>query len=329
MVEPQFEMLQAAMHTALSAGVDYIAAEAMAHMLFVRGRLPGGAARALEDLGHYSAFISRLSKPGHLQGLLLNNAAVVTFASGDVEAARKLYAEALAVKRASNDAPLEIAYSLMNLAILEDDGEARAHDMTEAVAIFDRELGPAHPQTIEARITASAYIRNPEAARRILRPGCDALVRFSPGDPAPRARCLAMLGYLGSEAGDSDESRQVLRQADALLASEQFDGDLIRGVDVALIRGSPRSRAASTRPPSTSCGGSWPPVRATRGGASARPPSSSWCSGCTCERSAIATAPPRRCGPRSTAWSPPGRPPATSSSISASLAPASCSPKCC
>ncbi|MDC0719962.1 serine/threonine-protein kinase [Nannocystis bainbridge] len=237
MVEPQFEMLQAALHTALAAGVDDVAGEAMAHMLFVRGRLPGGAARALEDLGHYAAFISRLPKPGHLQGLLLNNAAVVTVASGDVERARKLYAEALAVKRASNDAPLEIAYSLTNLAILEDDGDARAHDLAEAVRIFERELGPAHPQTIEARLTASAYIRNPESARRILRPGCDALVRFSPGDPASRARCLAMLGYLAGEAGDADESRQVLRQAAALLDGEPFDGDLIRGVDVALIRG--------------------------------------------------------------------------------------------
>ncbi|MDC0667378.1 serine/threonine-protein kinase [Nannocystis radixulma] len=237
MVEPQFEMLQAALHTALAARVDEVAAEAMAHMLFVRGRLPGGAARALEDLGHYSAFIARLSNPGHLQGLLLNNAAVVTFASGDVEGARKLYAEALAVKRASNAAQLEIAYHLTNLAILEEDVDTRAHDMSEAVRIFERELGPAHPQTIEARITASLYSRNPETARRILRPGCDALVRFSPDDPVPRARCLAVLGYHASEAGDSDESRQVLRQAASLLASERFDGDLIRGVDVALIRG--------------------------------------------------------------------------------------------
>src|SRR5690606_15962660 len=88
-----------------------------------------------------------------------------------------------------------------------------------------------------ARITASVYIRNPETARRTLRPGCDALVRFSPGDPVQRARCLAMLGYHSAEAGDSDESRLVLRQATALLANEHFDSDLIRGIDVTLIRG--------------------------------------------------------------------------------------------
>ncbi|MCY1006189.1 serine/threonine-protein kinase [Nannocystis pusilla] len=236
MVEPQFEMLQAAMHTALSAGVDYVAAEAMAHMLFVRGRLPGGAARArgprpLQRL--HLAPVEARAPAGPAAQQRRGRHLRQRRRRGRAQALRRgAGGQAGQQRRAARDRlqPDEPRHP-------RGRRRARAHDMTEAVGIFERELGPAHPQTIEARLTASAYIRSPEAARRILRPGCDALVRFSPGDPGPRARCLAMLGYLGSEAGDGDESRQVLRQAAALLASEQFDGDLIRGVDVALIRG--------------------------------------------------------------------------------------------
>ncbi|HEY8380361.1 MAG TPA: hypothetical protein VIK91_27945, partial [Nannocystis sp.] len=237
-VEPQFETLQRALYIALESKVDEVAAEAMAHMLFVRGRLPGGAAaRALEDLDHYRAFVSRLPSANRLRGLLLNNAAVVTYVAGDVVGARALHEEALRAKQAGDVGELEIAYTVANLALLEDDPDAKAQRMRDAVQMFERALGPRHPTTIQARLSASSHTRDPLAAREILRPGCDAILRYSPTDPPQLALCLASLAHHSAEAGDDEEARAALRRAVALLSEGSVEGGLVRAVDVTLIRG--------------------------------------------------------------------------------------------
>jgi tetratricopeptide (TPR) repeat protein len=109
--------------------------------------------------------------------------------------------------------------------------------MREAVQLFDRALGPRHPQTLVARISASLRTRDPLAARELLRPGCDALVRFSPADTVPRAFCLANLAHHSAEAGDHEDARLALKQAAELLPSGPVDNELMRPIDATLIRG--------------------------------------------------------------------------------------------
>ena len=233
------EYLRGALTAAVEAGDDERAAESATLLLFVRGREAGSAAPAFEYFDLARAFLSHVRAPGRLRGLLLNNAAVVAFAGGDAERARELNAEALRVKQATHGArSIEVAYTLTNLAMLHADPDERARRMQDALAIFEDQFGPAHPETIEARIAASLYVRDPEAARRLLRPGCDALERFAAPDVAQRARCLYTLGHHAREAGAEDDARLLLRRA-AELVDEAGDGAGLRLVDRTLIRGYP------------------------------------------------------------------------------------------
>ena len=230
-------LLRRAAAVAVAARVDESAAEAMVHLLYLRGRSPGQAARELEDLELLAAHVARLPSPGPLRGLLLNNAAVVALARGEPAEARRLLAEALAVKRAAGVPRVELAYTRSNLAMLEEDPAVRSHEMRQVVEIFDEDLGAAHPTTIEGRMTASLYVREPEVARDLVRPGCEALARFSSGERHLLARCLALLAHHDREAGAVDEARVHAREAAALLLAGDGDTEQLRRVDIAGIRG--------------------------------------------------------------------------------------------
>ena len=232
------ELLRGALSAAVEAGDDERAAEATTLLMFVRGREPGQATSALEFFDLARAFLSRVSSPGPLRGLLLNNAAVVAFAGGDAERARQLHAEALRVKQVTHGPnSIEVAYTLTNLAMLHDDPDARARQMQEALPIFEEQRGSAHPQTIEARLAASLNVRDPEAARQLLRPGCEALERFAAPDLMQRARCLYYLAHHAREAGAEDDARQAQRRAAELIADEATDAGGPLNLDGTLIRG--------------------------------------------------------------------------------------------
>lgn len=235
--EQQAKPLQRALIEALSSKVDEVAAEAMARLVFVRGRTPGSEQRrALEDLELAEALVARLPAPDRMRGLLLNNAAVVYVSRGDAARARELLGQALQIKRAAyGPRDVEVAYTLTNLAMLAENPDERASGMRQVLDIFEAEFGSAHPQTIEARIATSLYTRDPEVARTLLRPGCDALARFT-GDVVQRARCLEYFGHHSAEAGADESARLALRQAAELLAGD-IDGDTrISVIDKTLIR---------------------------------------------------------------------------------------------
>ena len=75
---------------------------------------------------------------------------------------------------------LEVAYTLVNLALVSPADE-RASLLRRGLKILDRQLGEAHPQTLEARLAASMLLSDPDQARAMIAPGCAALARFAPG----------------------------------------------------------------------------------------------------------------------------------------------------
>ncbi len=249
LAEPE-ALLTRAYLTALAGRLDETAAEALALRLYVRGRAEGGATRALEDLPVAEAMVARLPSPGRVRGLLLNNAGAVAMAVGDAERGAALFREALAVREAAlGGQHLEVAFTLVNLAMVSQQPGERMGLLQRALGIFDHELGEAHPQTIDVRQTASLYASDPREARSLLAPGCAALGRFSPDDRARRARCLGFLAHHAAEAGDDAAAAEALREVDELLGGAEAppmptpEAAALRG-RAALYTG--RSRPAAT-----------------------------------------------------------------------------------
>ncbi|PCC68998.1 Serine/threonine protein kinase [Nannocystis exedens] len=231
--------LQLAQLTAVRAGADEIAAEAAALLVFVRGRQAGGIERGLAELPMAEALVARLPPHDRLRGLFLNNAAVLARSTGDLERARRLLDEALGVQRAApGPARVEVAYTLTNLAMLVEEPGPRELALREALAILERELGPAHARTIELRVLVSLYTLDPRVAHALLRPGCDALERFSPGASPVRARCLVHLAHHADEAGDEHAATALRVRALGLIDPRStLVEDIVVRAHLDLVRG--------------------------------------------------------------------------------------------
>ena len=233
---PADELLTRGYLVALAARLDELAAEALALRLYVRGREAENPARALDELPVATAMVDRLAAPGRLRGLLLNNAGSVAWALGDAGRGAELFREALAVREATlGPDHLEVAYTLVNLAMVTGSDSERTPLMRRALAIFDARLGRAHPQTIEVRTSASLYAVDPREAQALIAPGCEALGRFSPDDRVGRARCLHRLGHHASEAGDAAAASAAFREVEELLAAPEPEG--LAGPELVELRG--------------------------------------------------------------------------------------------
>jgi hypothetical protein len=73
---------------------------------------------------------------------------------------------------------------------------------------------------MEVRLMTARYLLDPNAARELVAPGCEAHERLLPGDTALRAFCLAELAHHEGEAGLAEASATHWQQASALLAGE-------------------------------------------------------------------------------------------------------------
>ncbi|MDC0722091.1 serine/threonine-protein kinase [Nannocystis bainbridge] len=212
----EIDRLTQAIGAGFEARADGIAAEALALRIYAMARQPGLVPRALADEPLALALAERSSTPAALRGLVLNNIGTAHLAQQDPAQARRYFSEALAVREVALGADdREVAYTLINLALASDAGPERERLLARALAILELELGPAHPETIDARLTA-AHLADVAAGPGLVRPGCVALDRFLAGDFAPRARCLLYLGRLALELGDDDEAEFVFATGAAL-----------------------------------------------------------------------------------------------------------------
>jgi tetratricopeptide (TPR) repeat protein/predicted Ser/Thr protein kinase len=222
--------------TALSSGLDEAAAEALALRLHQRGQRPGGAELALADADMARALLARVASQGRVLGLLENNIGVLQLSRGDLEMARQAFETALRIREASGGDARDLAFTLVNLALVEPDAREREAHLRRALELFERTLGPAHPQTLDVRLVAGRHILDPDAAAELLAPGCDAQARFSPENLTPRARCLADLAHHREEAGQLREAMTLWAEADALLQRASAAGDVpLSKVDKLLI----------------------------------------------------------------------------------------------
>ena len=233
----QEAVLGRAFLTAFGGRQDELATEALALRMYARSRAPGRAPLALDDLALARELLARLPSAGRVRGLVLNNAGAVHLASGDRPQAASLFREALTEREATLGRDhLEVAFTLVNLAMVGAADE-RIPLLRRALEILDRQLGQAHPQTLEARLAASMLLQDPREARAMIAPGCAALARFAPGDRTRRARCEAVLGHHAAEAGDHRTAGSAFLTADSLLATADPTSLRMTTSELAEIRG--------------------------------------------------------------------------------------------
>jgi len=232
----QDSVLTRAYLAALGGRLDELATEALALRMYHRSREQGLAAQALEDLAVAREMLERLPSPDRVKGLVLNNAGTVYLASGRPTEAVGLFRQALAAREAAlGPEHLEVAYTLANLAMVSA-VEDRTPLIERALRIFDRQLGQAHPQTLELRLATSFFTLDPRDALALITPGCEALGRFA-SDRTQHARCMLFLGHHAREAGDSKAAAQSFLELDKLLASGVNTELQMSPLELAEIRG--------------------------------------------------------------------------------------------
>lgn len=219
------EALGRAMLLAVGSRMDELAAEAIALQVYARSRFADALATALDDVPLAEALARRLPEPDAVLGLLANNVGTVHLSRGARVAARTAFRAALERRqRALAPDDLELAYTLANLALVEDTPARRDQHLRRALGILAAGLGPAHPQTQDLRLTAARNTLDPAAAQALLEPGCAAQARLTPEDQVGRARCLADLGHHVAEAGDAGRAATLWQAASELLRGQEAPG---------------------------------------------------------------------------------------------------------
>ena len=235
------DRLRRAMLVGIGSGMDEVAAEAAALQVYVRGQFTASVAAALAEVPLAEELARRLPQPEAILGLLANNVGTVHMTRGELPAARAAFQRALARReRALAHDDVELAYTLANLALVEDRSPEREAHLRRALAVFTAALGPSHLQTLDLRVVAGRYIVDPRAALELVAPACDALAALHTGDLVRRARCLAALGHHAAEAGRGPEAAAYWRDAEALVA----DAKMMPPEEAGVIAG----QAAAHRP---------------------------------------------------------------------------------
>jgi eukaryotic-like serine/threonine-protein kinase len=153
----------------------------------------------------------------------LNNLAAVSFESGRFAEVEATFEEILRRQRALETiAPLELARTLHNLGAVRVklDAPARAlPSFVEARALFERDLGPEHPEVLRTRQALGVAHMDAgelEAAAAILEPLLELRRRLlDPLDPE-LAMTIGNLGLLAYHRGDLERALTLLEEAVAL-----------------------------------------------------------------------------------------------------------------
>lgn len=210
--ETTFSDLDRALSLAIRENLPELAAEAMIRRVYLRGLRAGGTAAALADLSIAKAMLDRAGDSPELRALLLNNTGSIQLSAGERDAAREAFKQSLVAKeRLYGKGHLEVAVALANLGMLAETEDERKQLHRRMVAIYRDQLGPDHPQTLDARVLGALYTPDPGVASRELAELCPRFAELS--DSPLTAACAFELGRVEDFRGRHDQAIQAFKTA--------------------------------------------------------------------------------------------------------------------
>ena len=204
--------------TALAAGMDAMAAEALARKLFVDAMLTPHPEYLLGDAPVIGGLVERLGEPPALAALLANNVGVVHGILGERSRAAEHFTRAVALASGTPDVnPVDLAGYLNNQALYTRDEGARDEIFDRARQTIISALGEAHPKTIELSARQAEHTSDLHAAVARTAPVCTAIVERLPDDYWECHKCFSRLGELHDELHDVDAAVAAAQEATACL----------------------------------------------------------------------------------------------------------------
>lgn len=212
---------------AVAAGMNTTALEALARLIYVQGSFDAEGARKGLILAPYGqALAARPPSDAFAHALLLNNIGVVHLTLNNRERARELFEQALAVRQSHPELRnIELINVLQNLALVTPDDDRRRDLMRQAAAEFESQLGANHFLVLQARHTYSHYVSDPDEARALVAPICDAYQHLFPELEDVLAVCRTFQAHLASELGDHADAARHFGQASELLDKSEINTD--------------------------------------------------------------------------------------------------------
>lgn len=230
------EPLRRALETGLEVGMDELAVEAWARLVFARGTVLDESENLLELSSVIEAIGRRLPDASFARALLFNNLGAVYMARQDRERARDYFERAVAVRRRGGAAAgrTELIHAAQNLAMVTADPTRREELMEGVARELAETLGPSHPHTIRQLVHYASYIADPGRARATLAPACERYRQSGQAEVLDgMLRCLYLLAFLHAEMDEPARAAAVL---DELIERIPADAERYRSLRL-LARG--------------------------------------------------------------------------------------------
>ncbi len=219
------EALSLAARTALVAGRDELAAEALARRLFVTGVPLAGEATTTDDPELITALLHRAGDPPALVALAANNRGAIAAVHGELARARAEFEAALqhsdgAIGVTASD---RVGYAI-NLALVTEDDAAREAAFDRAADVVATALGPNHLRALEVELRRARATQTPAIARARLDAVCPRVAERLAHEPFECAPCFEQLGEAAAAMGRTDEA--IAAATAAVRCLEHAPGEL-------------------------------------------------------------------------------------------------------
>ena len=211
-----FEALDEATRAALASHEDVVAVEAFARALHLVATsevkdLPANAKERVGAMDFVAAIADRLGPEGAFaKALLHNNIGVLHFTTGSGDKARASFE--LARIHAGNvvEKHAELNTVWRSVAMFSEDPHVREQLLKQVGLDLADELGPDHPNTLQAKIDHAMLVRHRDRALETLRAPCDRYQQVHPHLQEKIAECAFEVGWLSEERGDLVGARAAM-----------------------------------------------------------------------------------------------------------------------
>lgn len=199
--------LTIAAHRGVAAGMDAVAAEALARLVFVVGISNKDPGRGLEHVPWARALLERLGEPRELDALLSNNIGTIHAVDGRREEATSAFARAVELSDGSGDTnPIDFSSYLANLAMNTRDSQKRDALFERSCALLDTTLGPEHLERLDGMVRWAQFTESPTEALARIEPVCALLALREHDDPMRSYHCSLRQAELHDRLGHREQA---------------------------------------------------------------------------------------------------------------------------